>query len=145
MSATIYSQPYRHLVAKLRDARRRRRLTQTEAARAVKKARTWVSKVELCEIKPDVLHLVRLCRAYGLDAHRLVKEMEEELSGEGGSFFYPLEQRVFVAESGVAVIGKETATPLHFLAVRSLIAARSLTDRDDAADARCVSVNGQRR
>lgn len=40
--------------------------------------RAWVGKIEQCELKLDVVGLVRVARACGLKASNLVEELEEE-------------------------------------------------------------------
>ena len=52
-------------------------------------SRQWLTKIEQCELRLDLVHLIVMCRVYGLKAHELVQKMEEEPSDEGG-FFLPL-------------------------------------------------------
>lgn len=75
---TIHQTPYRRLVGELRLARIGSGLTQAEAGILIGHSRQWLSKVETCEIRLDVLQLVRLCHAYSLLAHELVRRLEEE-------------------------------------------------------------------
>ena len=79
---TIYHPAYAHLVQTLQDARQHLRLSQAAVARAVGMRRQWVSKIENCDLRIDVLMLVRLCRIYRIPAAKLVRQMEEELSLE---------------------------------------------------------------
>ena len=84
---TIYHPGYRRMIARLHDARIKRGLTQAQVARQLKTATSWVSKIEHCDLRLDVLHLVLLCRAYGIAAHKIVKEMEEEPSSGSSAPF----------------------------------------------------------
>lgn len=74
---TIHEPAYRGLVVELRRARERRGLTQAEVGRLLDHGRNWVHKVETCEIRLDVLQLLRFCRVCGLKAHDLVRRLEE--------------------------------------------------------------------
>jgi len=82
---TIYDNSYRKLVHTLRDARLHKRLTQQQIAEKIGKRRAWLGKVEQCEIRLDVLHLIRFAKAVGLRANKLVAEIEEA-SEEDASF-----------------------------------------------------------
>jgi transcriptional regulator with XRE-family HTH domain len=72
----IYSDGYRTLVASLKDTRKRLGLTQAEVACRMNLGRTWVVKVEACEIGLDLLHLVQMCRVYGLKAQDMIELMQ---------------------------------------------------------------------
>ncbi len=74
---TIYEPAYRGLVAELRRARESNGLTQAEVGLLIGHGRNWISKVETCEIRLDVLQLLRFCRICGLKAHDHVRRMEE--------------------------------------------------------------------
>ena len=85
MRKTIQTEAYRRLIGRLADRRRQLRLHQEDVARTLGVARSWVGKVEQCDLRLDVVQLSRLCRCYGLKAWRLVREMEDELPDEGSS------------------------------------------------------------
>ena len=73
----IYNAGYRQLVARLREARKGLGLTQQEVADRLGAGRTWVAKIEMCELRLDLLQFVRLCRVYGLKAREVIGVMEE--------------------------------------------------------------------
>jgi transcriptional regulator with XRE-family HTH domain len=81
MKKAIFEPAYRDMVATLRAARLRRGLRQEDVAARLGVKRTWLSKVESNEIRLDVIQLVRLARLYGLQASRLVTEVEGAMSG----------------------------------------------------------------
>ena len=62
----------------LKEAQLRRRLTQTQTGRAIGLSRNWLGKIELCELKRDVLRFSRLCKALELDPGRLIKQLETD-------------------------------------------------------------------
>ena len=72
----IYNDRYRELVEHLRGRRLDLGLTQAQAAHAIGVNRTWISKVENCELSLDLLGLVRFCRAYRLRARDVIEIME---------------------------------------------------------------------
>lgn len=84
---TIYDPAYRSMVANLRAARLRRRLRQEDVAIKLGVTRTWVAKVEMCEICLDILQMVHLAHVYGLRAYELVREVEERerVTGDRGT------------------------------------------------------------
>jgi len=73
----IYDERYRELVGRLKDTRKRLRLTQAQAAVRMGLCRTWVAKIESCEVGLDLLGFVRLCGVYGLRAEDVIRMMEE--------------------------------------------------------------------
>jgi len=79
---TIYNPAYRRLIARIKARRIDAHLTKVAAGRRVCMSRNWVAKIEMCELRLDVLHFVRLCRAYKLKASDLIKSLEEESSDD---------------------------------------------------------------
>ena len=84
---TIYDPAYRKIVGDLRQARIDHNLRQADAGRQLGFTRHWIRKVETCEIRLDVVQLVRLCRVYRMDASRLVRRLAEDSPEEGESSF----------------------------------------------------------
>ena len=81
MKKSIYEPAYRALVATLREARLEKGLRQEDVARQLGVNRTWIAKIEICEIRLDVIQLVSLARIYGLSAHELVRQVEKTQHG----------------------------------------------------------------
>ena len=75
---TIHDPRYQALIQKLRSARRQLRLRQSDVAKALGTARTWVCKVESCDLRVDILQLVSLCKLYRLRLRDLLRDIEEE-------------------------------------------------------------------
>jgi len=101
MVKTIYDPAYQRLIARIKAQRINERLTQVEAGRRVCMSRNWVAKIEMCELRLDVLHFVRLCRAYHLKASDLIKDLEEEPSLDDPSLTI---RRIFMLHLGGAVM-----------------------------------------
>lgn len=77
MEKTIYCSSYRTLIGRLRSARIERGLRQAQVAKMLKVSRQWLSRVEICQIRIDVLQLSSWCQVLGLNARDLVRELEE--------------------------------------------------------------------
>ena len=77
MEKTIYCPSYRALIGRLRSARIERGLRQNQVAKMLSVSRQWLSHVETCQIRIDVLQLTSWCQALGLDAPDLVRMLEE--------------------------------------------------------------------
>ena len=59
---TIHDQRYIEVIAQLRKARERSGRTQGEIAQMLGRPQSYVSKVETCERRIDVIELLQLCR-----------------------------------------------------------------------------------
>jgi len=75
---TIHDPAYQHIVAILRQRRRELRMTQTNAAHELGVSRNWISKVELCELRLDLLQLVRLAAVYHISVIELLERIMTE-------------------------------------------------------------------
>lgn len=78
MKKTIYTEPYRELIAELKRARLALGITQTQAGQAVGMSRNWIHKVEQCELRLDVVQFCRLCGVYAVSAASLVRRIDRE-------------------------------------------------------------------
>jgi transcriptional regulator with XRE-family HTH domain len=72
----IYNAKYRATISALRDIRKKLGLTQAQVAIRLGVGRTWISKIELGELRLDLLHLTILCRVYRVDIHDVIRHME---------------------------------------------------------------------
>jgi len=73
----IYDARYRELIARLKGARNKAGLTQADVASRMGRCRTWVAKIEACELECGIMDLLGFCKVYGLRARDVIKEMEE--------------------------------------------------------------------
>ena len=65
MSKSLYSEEYRNVISKLREARNEAGLTQTEVAEKLKKPQSYISKIERGERRIDVAELALIAKVYG--------------------------------------------------------------------------------
>jgi len=71
----IYDERYKALVACLKVARKKLGMSQAAVAGRLGTNRSWVAKVETCELRLDLLHFVKLCAVYGVKAQELIRMM----------------------------------------------------------------------
>ena len=86
MRSNLYSPRCRLVAAVLKRARESRGWSQAQAAKVVGGSRTWIGKIERCELRLDVIQLMHLCHHYGIGLQRLIRRLEDEPSDEEGSF-----------------------------------------------------------
>lgn len=69
---TIHDQRYIEVIALLRKARERAGHTQGEVARMLGRPQSYVSKVETCERRIDVVELLQMCRIIGVTLTEII-------------------------------------------------------------------------
>lgn len=72
----IYDPGYRELIAGLKAARKSVGLSQAQVAARLGVSRTWVSKIEGCELNLSITGLLALCRLYGIRAAAVIRKLE---------------------------------------------------------------------
>jgi transcriptional regulator with XRE-family HTH domain len=83
----IYDLRYVRLIDRLKARRKALGMSQVTLATRLGVTNRWVSKVEHRDIRLDVMTFVRVCRALGVRASRLICKAEEELEDSGSSFY----------------------------------------------------------
>ncbi len=78
---SIHDPRYVEVIARLRASRTKRGISQKELARRLGRDQAFVSKVERCERRLDVLELMLVCRALGVPLAALVPTEFEDLLG----------------------------------------------------------------
>lgn len=81
MEKSIYSKEYNLLIEKLREARERNGLTQTQLAERLEQDQPFVSKVERGERRLDIVELRAFCKAIGISFAHFVGEIDTDLNG----------------------------------------------------------------
>ena len=66
-SKSLFSEEYDRFLRLLREARTKAGLTQTQAAKRMKRPQSFVSKCESGERRVDVVEFVACCRSYNAD------------------------------------------------------------------------------
>lgn len=65
--STIHSEEYQAMIKKLIKARKEAGFTQVEVAKKLGVHQSFISKIETCQRRVDVLELGRLLELYGFD------------------------------------------------------------------------------
>ena len=76
MSRSLHTPAHHRLRAVLIDARAEANLTQIEVAKKLKKPQSFVSKYENGERNLDVLEFAAVCRALGISACDVLKQLQ---------------------------------------------------------------------
>ena len=105
MQKAIFNEAYRKMVGQLRSKRKAMGLSQREVARKLSVHRSWLTHVEMCEVRMDVVQYVRVCRVYGLSASRMMRQLEGASSSEEDDPLYLLNQ-----SSRIVVIIEQIST-----------------------------------
>ena len=64
---TIYSKEYKAILQKLKKARKKSGLTQTEIAKKLGKPQSFISKIENGERRLDIIELKKMLKLYKID------------------------------------------------------------------------------
>lgn len=77
MKAAAYNKRYNRFLGVLKAARLAAQLTQVEAAHALRKPQSYVSKCESGERRVDVVELAEFCRVYKTKSDDFLKAIED--------------------------------------------------------------------
>ena len=80
MRKSIYSKGQRHLQALLKDARKKRKLSQQAVADQLGRPQSFVAKYEGGERRLDVVEFVEVARVLGMDPVRLVRQLIRDIA-----------------------------------------------------------------
>lgn len=73
MEKTIYSNEYKKVIRKLKDARVKAGLTQLDVAKKLRKHQSYISKIESRERRLDIIELKLLASLYKKDIRHFLK------------------------------------------------------------------------
>ena len=74
MNKSIYSNNYKFLTKQLKSSRLEARLTQKEVAGLLGKTQSCISKIEMGQIRIDVIQLKEIAKLYNKDLDYFLKE-----------------------------------------------------------------------
>lgn len=77
MRKSVYTRQYRLLLELLIEARKSKKLTQTQIAKKLGRYQSFLAKVENGERRLDVVELIALARAIGTDPVKLFAKIVE--------------------------------------------------------------------
>jgi len=74
MNKSIYSNDYKFLTKQLKSSRLEAKLTQKEVANLLGKTQSYISKIEMGQIRIDVIQLKEIAKLYNKDLDYFLKE-----------------------------------------------------------------------
>lgn len=79
INKSIHSKLYHRIIARLRAKREEKGLTQCQLAHILNVRQTYVSRIETCERRLDILELMNICEALGISFIDFVREIDEDI------------------------------------------------------------------
>lgn len=70
--SSIHSKEYESLIDRLIKARKDAGLTQVQVSELLKKHQSYISKIETCQRRIDVLEVKALAKVYGADIAKII-------------------------------------------------------------------------
>lgn len=82
INKSIHSKLYHRIIARLRAKREGKGLSQYQLSQILKVQQSYVSKIETCERRLDILELMNICEALDLSFIDFVREIDEDILPE---------------------------------------------------------------
>ena len=89
MNKSIHSHLYHQVIGRLRSKREMGGVTQVQLAELLKVNQEFVSKVETCERRLDIIELHHICQVLGISFVDFIQEVDRDIlsknEGEGNT------------------------------------------------------------
>lgn len=89
MNKSIHSHLYHQVIGRLRSKREMGGVTQVQLAELLKVNQAFVSKVETCERRLDIIELHHICQVLGISSVDFIQEVDRDIlsknEGEGNT------------------------------------------------------------
>lgn len=79
INKSTHSKLYHRIIARLRAKREGKGLSQYQLSQILKVQQSYVSKIETCERRLDILELMNICEALDLSFIDFVREIDEDI------------------------------------------------------------------
>ncbi len=79
MDKSIHSHLYHKVIARLRSKREMGGVTQAQLAELLKVNQAFVSKVETCERRLDIIELHHICQVLGISFVDFIQEVDRDI------------------------------------------------------------------
>ena len=76
---SIHSKLYHRIIARLRDKREEKGLSQYQLSQILNVPQPYVSRIETCERRIDILELMNICEALDISLIDFVREIDEDI------------------------------------------------------------------
>ena len=79
INKSIHSKLYHRIIARLRTKREEKKVTQCQLAHILNVKQAYVSRIETCERRLDILELMNICEALEISFIDFVREIDEDI------------------------------------------------------------------
>lgn len=79
MDKSIHSHLYHQVVARLRSKREEKGVTQTQLAELLNVKQAFISKIEICERRLDIIELHSICQVLGVSFVDFMQEVDRDI------------------------------------------------------------------
>ena len=79
MDKSLHTRLYHRVIARLRAKREEKGMTQMQLAERLGVNQTFVSKVEICERRLDIVELLTICEILEIPFVDFIKEIDEDI------------------------------------------------------------------
>ena len=79
MDKSIHSHLYHQVIGRLRGKRERLGITQVQLAELLKVNQTFVSRIETCDRRLDIIELHHICQVLGISFIDCIQEVDKDI------------------------------------------------------------------
>lgn len=83
MDKSMHSHLYHQVVARLRSKREEKGVTQTQLAELLNVKQAFISKIEICERRLDIIELHSICQVLGVSFVDFMQEVDRDILSKG--------------------------------------------------------------
>jgi len=83
MDKSIHSHLYHHVIGRLRGKREKLGITQVQLADLLKVNQTFISRVETCDRRLDIIELHHICQVLGISFIDFIQEVDKDILSKG--------------------------------------------------------------
>ena len=79
MDKSIHSHLYHQVIARLRSKREDKGVTQTKLAELLNVNQAFISKIEICDRRLDIIELHHICQVLGISFIDFIQEVDRDI------------------------------------------------------------------
>lgn len=79
MDKSIHTHLYRQVIGRLRSKREERGVTQSQLAELLNVNQAFISKIETCERRLDIIELRNICQVLGISFVDFIQEVDRDI------------------------------------------------------------------
>jgi len=84
MDKSIHSHLYHQVIGRLRSKRERKGITQSQLADLLDVNQAFVSKIETCDRRLDIIELHHICQVLGISFVDFIQEVDKDILRKNG-------------------------------------------------------------